>query len=1051
MIEALEAVILANDSAKVVEVLSTATEEERAASVRPLKAFWLALGIDRHVTRGVHPDLTKTSEEVVEKRKKYNLADTNELSPRYYSDLFYVAWLAWYGIVDQGESCLCTCVPHFEAESAQILADRNPPWIDQWLETHFPKLEDRDTYNWPGEFWVLLHQRGLLKNSKSFKLKERLAKFWIPSAYEKQPEATQQFLLAYPEAIEPVYEVVKNTMQMILPKVWVPPIQWMAQAGILDVQRFVEVALAELSEPHNQTERNGCIVLIKAALGKPVAATKKIVVAMQPDWIALLADAQGPIAGFGLDQLLIVEKAGKLNGPEVVVALPHLFNHKAKSHARKGILLLGRLAKDSAIRSDAVRGLAFALAHPAKEVQEDAIEQLALHIEASDIDAIESIQLHLETVAPTLRSRLETVVPGASESPMDEDPSAFDACSEDLEASAAELPPAVSERFQVASALKALVSGELPTAGRWKACDLRILDVYEPLQPIETVEELVQVTSAAVEACECPDTPERILDGITRLYLERPKHFATLTKSLKTRVCQEIMGRPMRGIVGAVLSEPMARCIGAWLGSTGFFEDLLKPSRFPPGDFMWLLADRLKKKTAYPIVSAPTHRGGWIDPRVWVKRLHDLEVSKVDLLECDLVRSLLRLTPDRREEAWNLVVAGTLTLSPAMHQLVRVALEPIESTEHLQLDDQWPIQVWIAAIRSREPSIDLTKHLPEEEISQIPEELWRKPDVLKPSNYYWRSLPETKGPRHFPIVDSEPMAPDDRDPLKAEVEKMKEELNGASLTSPDNVLKLIALGEAEEKLDHDLGFLTAQLHGVRCSFAPPYLYPYLATQWPMKLDWYWSLASVSLSRRVDSGASVEERYAQYLLPLLEPDCPLTIMAARALWIATVSKDGNAKGMAIEAWIELSQTDRCDVELLVEAWSDVMAGGWMKLNRVAEVFGEVSQAGPLAAWIAARTCARFLELQEALPRDGAKLLEIIDQAYERLGLPADVGLKPLLESIKSGKAKGAAKSIQCRNGVMTSQRSAALQQLAEQRIARAQRNSRPILVPASETN
>jgi len=236
------------------------------------------------------------------------------------------------------------------------------------------------------------------------------------------------------------------------------------------------------------------------------------------------------------------------------------------------------------------------------------------------------------------------------------------------------------------------------------------------------------------------------------------------------------------------------------------------------------------------------------------------------------------------------------------------------------------------------------------------------------------------------------------------------------------------------------GFLTAQLNYVRYAFAAPFAYPFQATIWPQKLDWYWCAASKCLAERIDSGASVLQRYAQFFLPLLEQDRNVTRMAARALWIATVSKDGNSKAMAIDVWNELAATDRCDVEMLVAAWNDVFAGGWMKLNRVAEVFAEVGTSGPLAAWTAARLFAAFLPMHDPLPRDAAKLIELLDEFQERLGLAVEGPLRDVLGAIGSGKAKRAAKSLLSRTDHVTPERTAALQQAIEARLARAERNA-----------
>jgi hypothetical protein len=234
-------------------------------------------------------------------------------------------------------------------------------------------------------------------------------------------------------------------------------------------------------------------------------------------------------------------------------------------------------------------------------------------------------------------------------------------------------------------------------------------------------------------------------------------------------------------------------------------------------------------------------------------------------------------------------------------------------------------------------------------------------------------------------------------------------------------------------------FLTGQLHYLPCFAAPAYYYPYQATQWPMKLDWYWSLATVGLSRRVESGTSVEERYDLFLLPLFDRDRPVSGMAARALWIATVSKDDNARSMAVEVWIAIVADDRVNVDVLASALEDVFAGQWMKINRIAEVFTQVAQVSPAHALVLARILEAFLSSRETLPRDAAKLLEVLDECNEGLGRAAASSLRSKLETIKRGKAKKLAESLLEREDSPTTDHNIAIGQLLKARVERAERS------------
>ncbi len=212
------------------------------------------------------------------------------------------------------------------------------------------------------------------------------------------------------------------------------------------------------------------------------------------------------------------------------------------------------------------------------------------------------------------------------------------------------------------------------------------------------------------------------------------------------------------------------------------------------------------------------------------------------------------------------------------------------------MDDSWSANVWFAALRARDPWIDLSKEITKEELNAVPEHLLQLPDVVYPSNYQWRVNPVSPSSARRGLVSASPMksleiATQDLDAQRAQ---LAQQLLNPSAASDDLGQMMSVLMNLEGPQQNTFGIFTAELHQLRVYPAPGYIYPYLATQWPLKLDWYWCLATNGLSRRVESGSSVEERYSQFFLPLLDSHRPPCAMAARALWIASVSKDPNAR-------------------------------------------------------------------------------------------------------------------------------------------------------------
>jgi hypothetical protein len=455
----------------------------------------------------------------------------------------------------------------------------------------------------------------------------------------------------------------------------------------------------------------------------------------------------------------------------------------------------------------------------------------------------------------------------------------------------------------------------------------------------------------------------------------------------------------------------------------------------PIEGYLLTVERRVRAGTAYPLLSEATHQGGWIAPEIWVERLDRAQREKVDFLEGDLVRSLLRLAPEGRD----LAVHQAAKLQSPLKEIAVAALGG-----EVRIDGSYKPQVWVTALRARDPWCDVSQHLTPLQRGLIPKEFEDSPDLVFPSDYQWQPKGMSERLHGQGLINAWPTrnGPHDEQTKERRIAELMREM----IERGEDPVAVIAKVNELQAAPSDGGFLTVQLHSLRSVPAPSFTYPYLAMQWPMKLDWYWSLATKALSRRVDSGSSVEEPYGRFLLPLLEPGRPLTLMAARALWIATISKDENSRSMAVEAWIELGGSDRADVELLVRALRELEPGGWVKMNRVGEVLGEVSSVSSLHAWVVASVLEAYLAACESFPREVAKLLEPLDECCERLGRAVGPALAGRLDGV-TGKAKSSARSLRMRPDTLPEARQEAIKAALRARIALAERTA-PAVRPAS---
>jgi hypothetical protein len=264
--------------------------------------------------------------------------------------------------------------------------------------------------------------------------------------------------------------------------------------------------------------------------------------------------------------------------------------------------------------------------------------------------------------------------------------------------------------------------------------DVPVLTTLPPLLPIAGVDELIDGVAHAIEAIDSVDEVERIVDGIARLFDERPADFAARTQALVKRMYTGALA-DARGLVLPGDSERPARP-GADLARrrpapyqlsllvAGARADALHrpaPARDCP-------PPRPARRAA--ALATPTHAHGWIAPRLLVERLAGYERAGRRPLASDLLQALLRLAPDGRGEA--LALAGDLRGEWAA--AVRWALGGDAGPD---AQGRKQAALWIAAGRARAPHADLSGPLAALGLRID----W--PDVLRPASYQWQAVTRT--------------------------------------------------------------------------------------------------------------------------------------------------------------------------------------------------------------------------------------------------------------------------------------------------------------------
>jgi len=217
--------------------------------------------------------------------------------------------------------------------------------------------------------------------------------------------------------------------------------------------------------------------------------------------------------------------------------------------------------------------------------------------------------------------------------------------------------------------------------------DFPRLDSGKALKPIEAVDDLIYMYMKVWSGNCTPMELELLLDGLSRLCNERPDDFAQKTQALRQKA--EKVGQEYSIYAWSGTLAHLAFC---WLGETGSAAQV----RTEPQSFFarrcLALAKRVADRQAAPLLAAPTHAGGWVDPLVLLKRVNEYFWLKLDPDRADFIQALLRLAPDNRSEA--LAAAGSVKgeVGEALRYALGSNIGRVVNPE-----------IWVAAHRAREP------------------------------------------------------------------------------------------------------------------------------------------------------------------------------------------------------------------------------------------------------------------------------------------------------------------------------------------------------------
>jgi hypothetical protein len=750
-------------------------------------------------------------------------------------------------------------------------------------------------------------------------------------------------------------------------------------------------------------------------------------------YLNLLASKIPPTVSFALGALSKVDRAKRMPAGALVERVGPALAARSKGATVSALKLLASAAgRGPALKGRAALVAAQALTHESPDAQGAAFDLVVSLGDRGDEALVAVVRDRVDGMAASVQPRVrEWLSPAKAGTRTSSSPAtAHDAELEALVARASALAPRFRELAGVDAVVAALRAGRFDVSAlRFDGTEFPRLDRAAEIRPIADLDELIDVFSAVLENPDATDDVERVLDGVSRLCGERPSDFDARTKPLRKRAtallergsasdhCGPFLGlRPALDLCGLALSwtsgeaiDPDAalrfekrngtsqvpmldyqKKVGKWGGTarvvgSEFSAEMLFLSRRALA-----VARRAAAGRAELLLSAPTHGGGWIDPVVLVGRVEEKtrEAGAPDV--CDQVQAILRLAPDRREEARRRVKVVESELTQAVRYALGANDAPIGPTPAL----------WVAAARARSPFDD------------DPRVLARHPDLGPDAGgaaklaYRVKLRPAGGGKTwaHL-LVDREPRVP--------------------PATPPD--LPTVRLHCDRNERD------TATIR-------------WGATVWPIAREAWLGQGVEVIGMNLDWWeAQWSDR--TYLEALTDPDLPLKPMALLVLTLGLAAKQADQSGLAADGLIAAIDDGRVDGPLLGGAMRSLLPTSLIKPSRWAKTLRDAARVSPLHARTVAHAVQHALgdELVEP-PRDMLALLELLKELLVEVGEPVSVAhTRAWLHGCNaSGKTAKVVKDLVAltESSDLAGRRGAALRAL-ERRIERAERWSRNV--------
>lgn len=865
----------------------------------------------------------------------------------------------------------------------EIMQDRKPDWIDDWVASAI--AGESGSIHWE-TFWTL-YRDGLCRKPETdeyyrFFANSMIWGYWqgadqrkLATRLEEQPELLEDVWKLFEVETDAFTVDWRETDAQF--QGWGTAVIVLSKNGKLDRDRLLDSTLAGLSTGFKQNVLSGF-----SGLHERLEPTTDELALRQATYCDLVSVSQNSVVSFAIKMLKKVDQAKKLDDALFLRSIGPVFRISTKGPAKTTLTLLKKVAKRGPqLHQQIAMVLLDALEHPAEDVQANAVEQLAKLSDELETAIVQNLQERVDDVVASVRPRLLAIIRDAGGSVEVDQAEAARDFEQRLEASrqrAEALPREWADRAGVREALNAINDKTWPPPLDFELLQVPVLSGLESVTPIETVDELLDAVALAVEEVSTGNEVERILDGLSRLCDQRPDTFERRAAPILKRL-GKIKDSEKRNSIGVELNgiPELPRVLTTWLGGdlkltkpTWGRVDLVGIRSFLNTRLEGLRA-RIASATAAPLLAAPTHEGGWLDPRTVVDRWLEMQEAALSPPKFELILCLLRLAPDGRAEA--LEKSEPITDDKA--RALRWALGADEGPAKV---DRKRVDIWIAAARSRGPresyeELKLAGANPTE------------PNTVHAATHAWTAKVR---PEKIGVGES------------ARIYRF-EEIDFHTEPKAQGVVDTRPTALFYKPTRKYMLFGTTS----------PWIYDWIGTIWPANIEPYCLNASQSLVGRLDSSSSTWEPNHAFFPVLFQADRPWANITTLTAILGAIGRDQDTRGLAIDALIEAIADGRATAESLGAALSSLAVPNWLKLNRLADSMAEVARISPLHARTVLGTVETLVVAWEEIPRDAHHALALVNELMAETRAGVSDAMVARLSDIKgSSKTAKLAKSI-----------------------------------------